>query len=185
MAKKRGFFAEMQHQAALAQKRQQQAAAFGRCGAQALGDGGQAVAQLLAARLHGGQEGGGGHRLQHRQWLERFARERHRRAVGDADPQLRLRWSAQPRLRRRDADVILSFAESGAALPLALRWLHRARVAAHLLADASVASIVVDCETGLVRLGLAAELARELRGGYVRLAELSAQQVAGVVRAAA
>ena len=63
--------------------------------------------------------------------------------------------------------------------------LHRARVAAHLLADASVASIVVDCETGLVRLGLAAELARELRGGYVRLAELSAQQVAGVVRAAA
>ncbi|MFE5643153.1 magnesium chelatase subunit D family protein [Rhodococcus sp. NPDC056516] len=63
--------------------------------------------------------------------------------------------------------------------------LHRARVAAHLLADASVASIVVDCETGLVRLGLAAELARELRGGYVRLAELSAQQVADVVRAAA
>ncbi|OYD69501.1 magnesium chelatase subunit D family protein [Rhodococcus sp. OK302] len=63
--------------------------------------------------------------------------------------------------------------------------LHRARVAAHLLADASVASIVVDCETGLVRLGLAAELARELRGGCVRLAELSAQQVAGVVRAAA
>ncbi|MDV6207991.1 magnesium chelatase subunit D family protein [Rhodococcus erythropolis] len=63
--------------------------------------------------------------------------------------------------------------------------LHRARVAAHLLADACVASIVVDCETGLVRLGLAAELARELRGGYVRLAELSAQQVAGVVRAAA
>ncbi|MGC0363566.1 magnesium chelatase subunit D [Rhodococcus sp. 27YEA15] len=63
--------------------------------------------------------------------------------------------------------------------------LHRARVAAHLLADARVASIVVDCETGLVRLGLAAELARELSGGYVRLAELSAQQVAGVVRAAA
>lgn len=63
--------------------------------------------------------------------------------------------------------------------------LHRARVAAHLLADASVASVVVDCETGVVRLGLAAELARELRGGCVRLAELSAQQVAGVVRAAA
>ncbi|MDI9914612.1 magnesium chelatase subunit D family protein [Rhodococcus sp. IEGM 1379] len=63
--------------------------------------------------------------------------------------------------------------------------LHRARVAAHLLADASVSSIMVDCETGLVRLGLAAELARELRGGCVRLTELSAQQVAGVVRAAA
>ncbi|MFZ2176558.1 MAG: VWA domain-containing protein, partial [Rhodococcus sp. (in: high G+C Gram-positive bacteria)] len=62
---------------------------------------------------------------------------------------------------------------------------HRAKVAACLLADTAVASIVVDCESGVVRLGLAAELARELRGGYVRLGELSAQQVAGVVRAAA
>ena len=62
---------------------------------------------------------------------------------------------------------------------------HRAKVAAGLLADSSVASVVVDCETGMVRLGLAAELARRLRGGYVRLGELSAQQVAGVVRAAA
>lgn len=62
---------------------------------------------------------------------------------------------------------------------------HRAKVAAGLLADASVASVMVDCESGMVRLGLAAELARELRGGYVRLGELSAQQVAGVVRAAA
>ncbi|MFC9549337.1 VWA domain-containing protein [Rhodococcus sp. NPDC056960] len=63
--------------------------------------------------------------------------------------------------------------------------LHRAKVAAGLLADSSVASVVVDCETGMVRLGLAAELSRQLRGGYVRLGELSAQQVAGVVRAAA
>lgn len=63
--------------------------------------------------------------------------------------------------------------------------LHRARKAANMLADTGAASIVVDCETGMVRLGLAAELARELRGGHVRLAELSAQQVAGVVRAAA
>lgn len=60
-----------------------------------------------------------------------------------------------------------------------------ARRAAAMLADTKAASIVVDCETGMVRLGLAAELARDLRGGYVRLAELSAQQVAGVVRAAA
>ncbi|MCQ4119356.1 magnesium chelatase subunit D family protein [Rhodococcus tibetensis] len=63
--------------------------------------------------------------------------------------------------------------------------LHRATVAAGLLADSAVASVVVDCETGMVRLGLAAELARHLRGGYVRLGELSAQHVAGVVRAAA
>lgn len=61
----------------------------------------------------------------------------------------------------------------------------RAKRAAGMLADTGVASIVVDCETGMVRLGLAAELARALRGGCVRLAELSAQQVAGVVRAAA
>ncbi|MCA1007877.1 magnesium chelatase subunit D family protein [Rhodococcus hoagii] len=61
----------------------------------------------------------------------------------------------------------------------------RARRAAGMLADTNAASIVVDCETGMVCLGLAAELARDLRGGYVRLAELSAQQVAGVVRAAA
>lgn len=61
----------------------------------------------------------------------------------------------------------------------------RARRAAGMLADTGAASIVVDCESGMVRLGLAADLARELRGGHVRLAELSARQVAGVVRAAA
>ncbi|WFR71558.1 magnesium chelatase subunit D family protein [Prescottella defluvii] len=61
----------------------------------------------------------------------------------------------------------------------------RAKRAAGMLADTGVASIVVDCETGMVRLGLAAEIAHDLRGGCVRLAELSAQQVAGVVRAAA
>lgn len=63
--------------------------------------------------------------------------------------------------------------------------LRRTRVAARMLATESVASVVVDCESGMVRLGLAADLARELRGGYVRLAELSAEQVAGVVRAVA
>ncbi|MCL2533851.1 MAG: VWA domain-containing protein [Nocardiaceae bacterium] len=61
----------------------------------------------------------------------------------------------------------------------------RAKRAAGMLADTGAAGIVVDCETGMVRLGLAAEIARDLRGGCVRLSELSAQQVAGVVRAAA
>ncbi|WP_430332045.1 VWA domain-containing protein [Rhodococcus sp. ACT016] len=61
----------------------------------------------------------------------------------------------------------------------------RAKRAAGMLADTGAAAIVVDCETGMVRLGLAAELARDLRGASVRLSELSAQQVAGVVRAAA
>lgn len=62
---------------------------------------------------------------------------------------------------------------------------HRARHAAGLLAREGIASVTVDCEQGMVRLGLAAELARYLNGGYVRLAELSADAVTGVVRAAA
>ncbi|MFF0814214.1 VWA domain-containing protein [Rhodococcus sp. NPDC003318] len=61
----------------------------------------------------------------------------------------------------------------------------RARIAAGLLADTSAAAVVVDCESGMVRLGLAAELATALRGACIRLAELSAEHVAGVVRAAA
>ncbi|WP_069161876.1 magnesium chelatase subunit D family protein [Nocardia altamirensis] len=61
--------------------------------------------------------------------------------------------------------------------------LPRARAAAALLANDAVTSIVVDCERGMIRLGLAAELARELRGGYLKLAELTGDSVADVVRA--
>ncbi|MFC9433485.1 magnesium chelatase subunit D family protein [Nocardia sp. NPDC057030] len=61
--------------------------------------------------------------------------------------------------------------------------LPRARAAAARLANEGVTSIVVDCERGMIRLGLAAELARELRGGYLRLAELTGDSVADVVRA--
>ncbi|MFG1795372.1 magnesium chelatase subunit D family protein [Nocardia sp. NPDC049149] len=61
--------------------------------------------------------------------------------------------------------------------------LPRARAAAALLANDAVTSIVVDCERGMIRLGLAAELARELRGGYLRLSELTGDSVADVVRA--
>ncbi|WP_246442910.1 ATP-binding protein [Rhodococcus triatomae] len=61
----------------------------------------------------------------------------------------------------------------------------KARAAARLLGESGAASVTVDCETGMVRLGLAVDLARAQRGGYVRLTEMSAQQVAGVVRAAA
>jgi magnesium chelatase subunit D len=42
----------------------------------------------------------------------------------------------------------------------------------------------VDCESGPVRLGLPDQLAVGLGGGCLRLAELSADAVAGVVRAA-
>jgi magnesium chelatase subunit D len=59
-----------------------------------------------------------------------------------------------------------------------------ALAAAGLLRRDGVASIVVDCESGPVRLGLAGQLAVALDGGCVRLAELSADAVAGVVRAA-
>jgi magnesium chelatase subunit D len=52
-----------------------------------------------------------------------------------------------------------------------------------LLARDAVTSIVVDCERGMIRLGLAADLARDLRGGYLRLAELTGDSVADVVRA--
>jgi magnesium chelatase subunit D len=56
--------------------------------------------------------------------------------------------------------------------------------AAGLLAADGVATIVVDCESGPVRLGLAARVAAAAGGPALGLAELSADQVAGVVRAA-
>jgi magnesium chelatase subunit D len=56
--------------------------------------------------------------------------------------------------------------------------------AAGLLAADGVATIVVDCEAGPVRLGLAARVAAAARGPLVALADLSAERVAGVVRAA-
>ncbi|GLW65469.1 magnesium chelatase [Actinomadura rubrobrunea] len=52
--------------------------------------------------------------------------------------------------------------------------------AAALLAD--VASVVVDCESGPVRLGLAAELGGRLGAEVVRLEDLAAGSLAGVVR---
>lgn len=61
----------------------------------------------------------------------------------------------------------------------------RARVAAGQLARDGVTSVVVDCERGMIRLGLAAELATALRGTVVRLTELTGASVAEVVRASA
>jgi magnesium chelatase subunit D len=64
---------------------------------------------------------------------------------------------------------------SGAALADAWR-------AAQLLAARGTAAIVVDCESGPVRLGLAAELAGHLGGTAVRLDELAADSVSDLVR---
>ncbi|MFD0370695.1 putative cobaltochelatase [Streptomyces sp. NPDC127114] len=54
--------------------------------------------------------------------------------------------------------------------------------AARLHASEGTAAVVVDCETGPVRLGLAGNLARELGGTAVTLEELRADSIAGLVR---
>ncbi|MCQ4044956.1 putative cobaltochelatase [Streptantibioticus rubrisoli] len=54
--------------------------------------------------------------------------------------------------------------------------------AARLLAAEGVSSVVVDCESGPVRLGLAGELARQLAGTAVTLEELRADAVSALVR---
>ncbi|MFF0555300.1 putative cobaltochelatase [Streptomyces sp. NPDC004266] len=68
-------------------------------------------------------------------------------------------------------------ATGGGADPVAL-----AARAARLHAAEGTASVVVDCETGPVRLGLAGTLARELGGTAVTLDELRADSIAGLVR---
>ncbi|WP_251092831.1 putative cobaltochelatase [Streptomyces sp. Caat 7-52] len=54
--------------------------------------------------------------------------------------------------------------------------------AARLFAAEGTASVVVDCESGPVRLGLAGQLAGELGGTAVTLDELRADSIAGLVR---
>ncbi|MEU5895324.1 putative cobaltochelatase [Streptomyces venezuelae] len=58
----------------------------------------------------------------------------------------------------------------------------RAGRAAGLFAADGVASVVVDCESGYVRLGLAGQLAGELGGTVVTLDELRADSIAGLVK---
>ncbi|MGK5531974.1 putative cobaltochelatase [Streptomyces sp. URMC 129] len=58
----------------------------------------------------------------------------------------------------------------------------RARRAARLLAADGTASVVVDCESGPVRLGLAGALARELGGPAVTLDELRADTMTALVK---
>ncbi|MEV6744376.1 putative cobaltochelatase [Streptomyces sp. NPDC051080] len=54
--------------------------------------------------------------------------------------------------------------------------------AARLHETQGVASVVVDCESGPVRLGLAGSLAHDLGGGAVTLEELRADSIAGLVK---
>jgi magnesium chelatase subunit D len=84
--------------------------------------------------------------------------------------------------RRRPLLVVVT--DGRATVPLRRDPVEDAmRVAGFLFAD-GVASVVVDCERGPVRLGLAPRLAAALGGACVRLDELSSDVVTGVVRAA-
>ncbi|MFF5251819.1 putative cobaltochelatase [Streptomyces leeuwenhoekii] len=79
--------------------------------------------------------------------------------------------------RRPLVVVVTDGRATGGPEPVAL-----ASRAARLFAADGVASVVVDCETGPVRLGLAGQLAGELGGTAVTLDELRADSIAGLVK---
>ncbi|MFE2282073.1 putative cobaltochelatase [Streptomyces sp. NPDC059454] len=79
--------------------------------------------------------------------------------------------------RRALVVVVTDGRATGGPEPVAL-----ASRAARLFAAEGVASVVVDCESGPVRLGLAGRLAGELGGSAVTLDELRADSIAGLVR---
>ncbi len=88
------------------------------------------------------------------------------------------------RLRDPDRRPLLVVVTDGRATarsgdPDPVRAAHQA---AGLLAAAGVTSVVVDCESGTIRLGLAAGLARALDGALLRLDELAAGPLADSVR---
>ncbi|MEU5770844.1 putative cobaltochelatase [Streptomyces asoensis] len=79
--------------------------------------------------------------------------------------------------RRALVVVVTDGRATGGPEPVAL-----AGRAARLFAAEGIASVVVDCESGPVRLGLAGRLAGELGGTAVTLDELRADSIAGLVR---
>ncbi|MEU3825279.1 putative cobaltochelatase [Streptomyces sp. NPDC029080] len=79
--------------------------------------------------------------------------------------------------RRALVVVVTDGRATGGPEPVAL-----AGRAARLFAAGGLASVVVDCEAGPVRLGLAGQLAGELGGTAVTLEELRADSIAGLVR---
>ncbi|MFL6160341.1 MAG: VWA domain-containing protein, partial [Marmoricola sp.] len=58
----------------------------------------------------------------------------------------------------------------------------RSRTLARQIAGRDLATLVIDCETGRFRMGLARTLAEDLGAEYVPLGEVSAEALAGVVR---
>ena len=79
--------------------------------------------------------------------------------------------------RRALVVVVTDGRATGGPEPVAL-----AGRAARLFAADGTASVVVDCESGPVRLGLAGQLAGELGGTAVTLDELRADSIAGLVK---
>jgi magnesium chelatase subunit D len=84
--------------------------------------------------------------------------------------------------RRRPLLVVVT--DGRATVPMRSDPVDDALRVADFLARDGIASVVVDCERGPVRLGLPAKLAFALGGACVRLDELSSDVVTGVVRAA-
>ncbi|MEU8704699.1 putative cobaltochelatase [Streptomyces sp. NPDC048565] len=79
--------------------------------------------------------------------------------------------------RRALLVVVTDGRATGGVDPVAL-----AARAGRLHASDGTASVVVDCESGFVRLGLAVQLARDLGGSAVTLDELRADSIAGLVK---
>ncbi|RDD85458.1 putative cobaltochelatase [Streptomyces parvulus] len=79
--------------------------------------------------------------------------------------------------RRALVVVVTDGRATGGVEPVAL-----AGRAARLFAAEGTASVVVDCESGPIRLGLAGQLAGELGGTAVTLDELRADSIAGLVK---
>jgi magnesium chelatase subunit D len=91
-----------------------------------------------------------------------------------------VREKARDRARRSLVVILTDGRATGGPDPLG-----RTRAAAGLLRAEGAASIVVDCETSYVRLGLAQELASALHAPAVRLAELRADALTRLVKAEA
>jgi len=94
--------------------------------------------------------------------------------------ELIVREKARDRTRRPLVVVLTDGRATAGADPLG-----RSRTAAARLVAEGAAAVVVDCETSYVRLGLAAQLARQLGAPAVRLEQLHADYLARAVRRAA
>ncbi len=90
------------------------------------------------------------------------------------------RERAKDRARRPLVVVLTDGRATGGADPLG-----RIRIAAARLVAEGAASVVVDCENSYVRLGLAADLAEQLRSPVLRLDQLRADHLTAAVRRAA